>query len=351
MKNRKFKITNDGFGIHTFELTRSGISRDEFERITNKAKNSYFSKDRRNVCIYPSRKGVRILINYVDSKMYNVKVIVSAKRLIDEDASSLSIMNLYDNFELLDELVNDSLLECLGKGYTFESMCLSRIDLCVNVMLSESFSAERYVKLIRRSMRYDNSAKIVIFPDDISDSVEKNRHSFRIKTGGVTFTAYDKYFQLEDINESFDKESAGFLRLELAVHREAIHSVQSSGEFDNSELLRFFTDSSEDFFKKYIENHFWAGDYYSLEYMRAAINLSDLKKKAKENMLFYADIQCQKHSFKAVCDCMFRLLGSKFKLNKVLSDFESIGVYPISLSYRDRHGDRSIPGLRKIFGI
>ena len=35
MSNTKYQITDDGFGIHTFELTKSGISRAEFDRIVS----------------------------------------------------------------------------------------------------------------------------------------------------------------------------------------------------------------------------------------------------------------------------------------------------------------------------
>lgn len=344
---KKYKITNDGFGVHTFALTKKGISSDEYERIVKGAKSKYFIDDKGSVFIYPSRRGVRIFINCVNPNLYNIKVIVSAKRLIDEGASATSILNMYDDFDLLHELVNAALLECLGEEYTLNTMCLSRIDLCVNVMLSESFSAERYIKLIRKSMIRIDDDKIKTY----ADSPEKNRHSFRVETGNFTFTAYDKYYQLEDIDESYEKESEGLLRLEIAINRRELHSEQIFHNYNNFKLLKSCTKHSKSLFQKYIEEHFFDGDYYSIDGMRGAIDFSDYSKSQKGNMLFYVDLQCYKHSFNSILDSLVERHWTENRLLRLFDKFERINVYPVSMAHRDKRGDKCVPGLRRILEI
>lgn len=352
MYKNSCEITEDGFGIHTFELTIPYITKEEFERIGMNAENSYINNEKNSICIYPKRRGVRIWLNHTDNNFYNIKVIVSPRRLIDEESDAVNILRVSDDFDLLGYLLNESIHECLGEEYSIDSFNLSRLDYCVNIMLSESFSAERYVKLIKRSMKYNDSAEVIEYSDDVTDANEKNKHSFRIRTGNLTFTAYDKYFQLEKIGESYDKASEGFLRLEIAVNREVIHSIEESMqlESDNLNLIYLLTSCSENVFKGFIREHFYRGDYCYIDSMRFLIGISELKKKDKNTMLEYADMQCRKQSFLSAKKEMEKTL-SRSRLKKMYLNFELLGIYPISVSFRDKHGQKAIPGLHKILGI
>lgn len=353
MYQNSYKITDDGFGIHTFELTIPSITRDEFERLSDKADKKYYSNNGNNVCLYPERRGIRIYLNHTDLNFYNIKVIVSPRRLIDEDAEATSILRPTDDLEQLEATVNEVLAKYLGKEYTADTFSLSRVDLCVNIMLSESFSAKRYVKLIKRSMIYHDRAEIITFPENVPDADSKNAHNFRINTGCTTFTAYDKHFQLNDIGECYDEASPALLRLELAINRDMIRDIKNtvSEDHGNIDLVGFFTYNSKEWFENYIKKHFLAGDYYYLSNMKTAIEKSKLKTKLKNRMLEYSEMQWGKKSFTSVRKEIIQRLGSDFKLKKMLDAFESLDVYPISLSYRDKHGEKAVPGLYKILGL
>ena len=84
--------------------------------------------------------------------------------------------------------------------------------------------------------------------------------------------------------------------------------------------------------------------------MRFLIGISELKKKDKEIMLEYADMQCRKQSFLSEKKEMEKTL-SRSRLKKMYRNFELLGIYPISVSFRDKHGQKAIPGLHKILGI
>lgn len=347
MSNTNYQITDDGFGIHTFELTKSGISRAEFDRIVSGDVKKYYNNKTGSMYVYPMRKGVRIFLNCVNPNLYNIRVIVSAKKLIDEYSKATAILNINDDFDLLGDMVNDVLLECLGEGYTLNGMCLSRVDLCVNVMLSEKFSAERYIKLVKKSMMRIDNDNI----DKFDDSAEKNKHSFRVRTGRITFTAYDKYYQLEDIGENYTKESESLLRLELAIDSGLLLQEKIAHEISNLSLLRALTIQSREVFQRYIENHFFDGDYYSADEINAAINFSDYNKIRKKNMHAYLEMQLYKHSFNSIVDELVENGWTDYRLKHLILMFEGINVYPVSMPYRDKHGDKWVPGLRRIFKI
>lgn len=353
MYKNESKITEDGFGIHTFELTIPSITKDEFERIANSADKSFSRNDGNNICIYPDRRGIRIWLNHTENNFYNIKVIVAPRMLIDESSQPMDILRSSDDFDRVESLVNHSIAECLGNGYSIDSFRLSRLDFCVNIMLSENFSAERYVKLLKRSMKYNGCAEIIEFPDEDTNATEKNKHSFRIRTGDMTFTAYDKYFQLEDIGESFDKISEAFLRLEIALNRDLIRSIEQTylEKPVNIEIISTLTSCSERFFKEFVKSNFFEGDYYDINAMKFLIASSNIKQKAKATMLEYADVQCRKQSHLSAKKHMSKTLGSKSKLKKMYDNFDMLKVYPISVSYRDKHGCKPVSGLYRIMDI
>ncbi|MGN1304118.1 MAG: hypothetical protein ACI4YB_03690 [Oscillospiraceae bacterium] len=350
MYQNDFKITADGFGIHTFELTGS-IRRDEYESISYKAgRKKFYCNDGNSVCIHPQIQGIRMWLNHPAENVYTIKIIVTPRKLIDVDSDAVSILRPSDNYDCLMTVLTDILQDCIGKNCSVWLLTLSRVDCCVNIMLSESFAAQRYIKLIRKSMKYNDNAKIIIYPTDDPNAKEKNKHSFRINTGDVTFTAYDKYFQLKDIGGHFEKESEAFLRLELSLNRNEILNL-THNRSSKIPMLKYLMRHSKKIFFDYITEYFFPGDYCYLEYMESLIEKSKLKDKMKDRMLLFSAIQCEKRSFLSAKKEMMKYLDSTYKFKNMLSAFEDLNINPISLSYRDKHGANVIPGLYKILGL
>ena len=120
---------------------------------------------------------------------------------------------------------------------------------------------------------------------------------------------------------------------------------------DNIEIVSTLTSCSERFFKEFIKNNFFEGDYYDINAMKFLIVSSGLKQKAKATMLDYADVQCRKQSHLSAKKHMSKTLDSKSKLKKMYDNFDILKVYPISVSYRDKHGCKPVSGLYRIMGI
>ncbi len=76
MYQNDFKITADGFGIHTFELT-GNITSYEFRHIPYRAGNKkFYFNGRRSVCVHPEKRGIRIFLNNPEGNIYNIKIII-----------------------------------------------------------------------------------------------------------------------------------------------------------------------------------------------------------------------------------------------------------------------------------
>ena len=344
-----YKITGDGFGIHTFELMIPCMKKNEMdailERMRKELSNNFHGDRIVHTKKYPC---LRIHLCHNKHKRY-IRVIVTANKVLYPEADYLSILNENENIDLLGTKLNNMLTDIFGYEYSFEKFNLSRIDCCVNVMLSKDFSAERYVKLISRSMKCQEHL-ILEYDDDSEINKLKNEHSFRVRTHFGTFTAYDKYFQLENINVNFEAVSDALLRLELEFDRRHIHNTVND-DCSNADILKFYLRNSRGSFEEFISSRFDKGRYYTVKKMRENIENSDLKKCEKKHAQKHIDTQCYSRYYQnAMSNSKEKLKSDKVFYN-MLDNFECLDMSPISLSYRDKHGDDSVPSLHELLGF
>ncbi|MBD5145421.1 MAG: hypothetical protein HDT21_05855 [Ruminococcus sp.] len=261
----------------------------------------------------------------------------------------MSILNENDDADLLGMKMNYMLTDIFGYEYGLDKFNLSRIDCCVNVMLSNDFSAERYVKLISRSMKCQEHL-IVEYDDDSEINKLKNEHSFRVRTHFGTFTAYDKYFQLENINVNFEAVSDALLRLELEFNRRHIHNTANEN-CGNAEILKFYLRNSRKIFEEFIFSRFDKGRYYTVKKMKEIVENSDLTKCEKKHAQKHIESQCYaEHYCNAVGKSKKKLKSDRAFYN-MLSNFGYLNMSTISLSYRGKHGDDSVPSLYELLGF
>lgn len=85
--------------------------------------------------------------------------------------------------------------------------------------------------------------------------------------------------------------------------------------------------------------------------MREIIENSNLKKCEKKHAQKHIESQCYaEHYFNAVGKSKKKLKSDRAFYN-MLSNFGYLNMSPISLSYRDKHGDDSVPGLYELLGF
>ena len=349
---KEYAITNNGFGIHTFELSIPHLCKDKMdnimERITNEPLNRIYDAKHKSLCVHTKYPCLRIYLNQKKHMRY-IRVIVTANKVLYPEVDYLSILNENDDIDLLGTKLNDMLTDIFGDEYGLEKFSLSRIDCCVNVMLSKDFSAERYVKLISRSLDCKRDM-IEKFDGDEELSKNRNKHSFRVRTAFGAFTAYDKYFQLEDINADFEAVSDALLRLELEFNRRHIHNIVND-DCSNSNILKLYLHNSRKYFKEFISSRFRKGRYYTVKKMREIIGNSDLTKCKRKHAQKHIDSQYYLDYFCDIVEKSKKKLKSELAFYNMLSNFVYLDMSPISLSCRDKHGDDSVPGLYELLGF
>lgn len=351
---QEYEITEDGFGIHTFELMISSMEKSKMDAIMERAlaepSNKIYEGNHNSFCVHTKYPCLRI---YLYRKKYKyIRVIITANKILYPEADYLSILNENDDVDLLGMKLNDMLTDIFGYEYGLDSFKLSRVDCCVNVMLSKDFSAERYVKLISRSMICMRD-KIEKFDENTDEKNKaRNKHSFRVKTDFGSFTAYDKYFQLEDINVDFEAVSDALLRLELEFDRRHINSTMQNNDIqNNTEALAFYLKNSRNYFEKFICSRFHKGRYYTVKKMREIVDNSDLKKCEKKHAIKHIESQCYLDHFCDIVKKSKKKLKSELAFYNMLSNFERLDMSSISLSYRDKHGDESVPSLYELLEL
>lgn len=353
---KEYAITNDGFGIHTFELSISRLRKEELDiimgRIFSEPSNRIYDEKRKAFCVHTKYPCLRIYLNQKKHMRY-IRVIVTANKVLYPESDYLSILNENDDVDSLGMKLNYMLTDIFGYEYGFNKFSLSRIDCCVNVMLSKDFSAERYVKLISRSLNCKRDM-IKEFDGDDELSINRNKHSFRVRTAFGAFTAYDKYFQLEDINADFKAVSDALLRLELEFNRQHIqNTIKNSGNevHNNTEALEFYLHNSRECFKEFISSKFHKGRYCTVKKMREIVENSDLTKCEKKHTQKHIDSQCYTEHYCNAVEKSKKKLKSDRAFYNMLSNLRYLNMSPISLSYRDKHGDDSVPGLYEMLGF
>ncbi len=319
------------------------------ERAIAEPSNKIYEGNHNSFCVHTKYPCLRIFL--YRKKYKYIRVIITANKVLYPEADCLSILNENDDVVLLGTKLNDMLTDILGEEYGLDSFKLSRVDCCVNVMLSKDFSAERYVKLISRSL---NCTRDMMEEYDGDDELSKNRnkHSFRVRTSFGAFTAYDKYFQLEDINEDFEAVSDALLRLELKFDRRHTHDTMQNNDIqNNTKALAFYLKNSRSYFEQFISSRFHKGRYYTVKKMREIVDNSDLKKCEKKHALKHIESQYYGEYFCDVVKKSKKKIKSERAFCNMMSNFEYLDMSPISLSYRDKHGDESVPSLYELLGV
>lgn len=304
------------------------------------------------ICAYPKFKGMRIHLIHRYPNHYYMEIIITPWSLLRDETGTTQIFSDKSALTTLEHYINICITETTGAEYNIDSFNLSQIDCSVNVMLSEDYSAARYIKLIRRSIITRSKKHEILYDSSKKNYKEKNKHNFRLITDNVTFTAYDKYYQLDDIRVDYESISDSLLRLELSYNREDIaEKMQISGLEHNIDVIGDYLRLSRFYFTKFIRSHFHIGAYCSYALMKDIIEKASFRRNTKIYMLDHAKLQCGKKSYISAIKGTLKALGSGKKLHTMLCGFKELGINPTTLSTMDMLGISCIPGLYEILNI
>lgn len=353
-----YNLSNDGFSFHTFQLTK----RITFEMLRDIIRNEYkeskinrykFYKDEKSNVWISNRfasKGVKLkLYENPMGKPPHIEAVINP-RIAMNDYNYIGIfVHTPKNMEIMIENIN-SMLALIDKTLTFESMTLSRIDLCANIEFDTKYELEEYMRLVRKC-RIPNGYSREKFKSNQIDYKLKNKSSFRASRNIDMLTIYNKTIQLEYKKNIFTEKN--ILRFELCLYRRSIYDIGTK-KFKNLletnfDLVNYLAFNSKKYIMLRLDDFFQNGIYFRYDMAERIVkNYDAVSSKMRQRMLYLL----KKTSDLSNLNKSLRNLKEEYSLNDrqvegVLSAFETLGINPVTLS--NKSIDLARPNVKELF--
>lgn len=354
------KLTKEGFSFHTFELSKS-ITYEELREIKNtiyqiasQQKERVF-KDKHNItgCTIWKRNGVRLFLHENMGKPPHIRLVVNP-RITLEDYEYVGIFSYTnENMERVRSCIDHILTE-IHLNETFETMTLSRIDLCVNIEFDDVLLCTEYMRLFRKCMVPESYRRDRFYSDE-ANYKEKNKRSFRASKYDTSFTIYDKLFQLEEEKRLYSNSSLpnGLIRIEVALRRKEILRISRERIHEEVvsklQLFRLFGEESKEIMKPTIFAFFPHGEYTSYDVLHQYIGKLNMMEKIRDRMRYLVEKASQCKSLNtAIKNVTFEKDLSPSQIRGLLEAFEECHVNPVTIPKTGTC--LSLPSLREILG-
>ena len=354
MDNPIFKLTDDGYGIHTFEIKIIALDPDEYKLLKNRLfeKGAMYDRNRKNVIIAKTEKYSGIRIKLHKNFVSYLEVIINPWTLLNHQNAPLRIMSAKENdpAKLKAEL-NKQLSFYLGDEFGLERFQLTRIDCTATFMFADPSMTAKYLDLIKRSIKIGKGSVIKCWNATSEEDVRNQMaHSFQVNFYETKFTAYDKLYEIQRRDKDFSIES-GLLRIELALNNIKINAISKELNIrDIIDQVTFFCDNSETLMRKFINFRFPYGDYYSCESAKRIIDASDLQKKSRNNILEHLWRHCLYDDYDSYNRETKRRLKTEMRYRTLKNNLRDYGINFIPIPKWDKSVER-LPGMYSLFGI
>ena len=238
-----FTLTNDGFSIHTFELSRQYTQRSwnaikdrlyrelEQREPGEQAWIYAVSKKRdRYQCTRYARHGVRIELehntNTAGPETFFIRMTINPRKLLEPESSYLGILPpTKDAAEAVAKAFR-KLLKHTPFDCELDDYYLTRVDLCANLQCD---NGKIFLEVIRASQKLPAPPKMQRHYYQNPDPKKErryNKHYVNYTCGSFDLVLYDKTFQISEggLSLSYEKLPEGVLRCELRLRRDWIRS-------------------------------------------------------------------------------------------------------------------------------
>lgn len=351
------RLTQDGFGIHTFMLIKQ-LKFDEYKYLmTLLTQYRHIPKDKfgTTTSFIVKDNGINGLILRLQdykSQFKELQIIVNPRCLIDNENKYIDIFSTDRYTAEQVETEFNTALSIVNINYTFQDFSMSRIDLCVNFIFYDNAIVEQYIKIAKKAI-IQKDFEIDTFNKNEKNYIEKNKHSVTIHNDKLEFSIYDKLFQMDEcgcVDKNADKYD-GLMRVEFRLNREIILSAIKQNKLTtNTDIIQYFADSSANYFGAHIKDIFFKGDYAPLSEARKIITDSISFKKTRKRMLSLVNSQ---YKFNNI-DRAYKTLQdeenlTKEKVNVLINNFMDLDLSPTTIPVRDYRATKTIlPGIAKL---
>ena len=342
-------------GIHTIELYLRSMSYDKTQAVVDdlyqhqKASgNVVIHKERqwkhginRRYCVYDGLfpDGITMRIDQVNP-MGGIRFIVNPSTFNAQEYHPLALYKPDKKSHLIRDVFRDiqgefsdpqhyGLFEHRSWYFDKNDFSLRRVDLTWNLHFDEETDLTEVIRLFHH-------ADIEKYNQESFDDREKDKHSFTIRKGPVTFTVYDKNYETEN-HKKIDTDCTNhILRLEVKIKREGFKSCFSlkkrPKEYTFDELLMYAYENRNKILFKYLDKLF-PNEGEHLPYQKADAKIkTEADHQYQEAMLYLIKETSRLKNYSRAMEATMKKfeLGRK-KFKHLLNEFERINLSPITL--------------------
>lgn len=281
--------TKDGFGIHTFMLTKN-LNYEEYRELKLILQKNVWEKKELPDSSYIKSKYFMMLGYFgISSRLFmqngfaRLEIIVNPTDLIENKYTQSNVFSDCKNCKTVTKKLDEALSNINMKSHMF---ILSRIDLCVNFSVTSAILSE-YIKLGRKSYLRNNVTEDT-FSDDQSDC-----HSLTLKCPSFEIEIYDKEYEISKRMKKPTNKFGNLLRLEVRMPRDRIHRHCSEWNcYSLSDILHEYIVNEKEIMTDCFKRCFRLGFYMTLETGREVIDSCDYKGKTKKLMYRILESRC-----------------------------------------------------------
>lgn len=323
-------LHEDGFGIHTFMLTRQ-LNYEEYRRIKlilqqhimirrddNQncyIKSSYFSS--LGYC------GITAIL-CMQNSFSRLELIVNPLNLLTGTYNQTNIFSDTQKCKAVSHRLKKALRNI---ELTVDSFILSRIDLCVNYYMSPD-TVRTYLKLGSRSYKADNVSRVTF-----TDNPESNSHSLTLRRKTYEVEIYDKEYEVAlRTNEPLPEGAFGnILRIEARLERDEIRKHISHRALHKA--LADFLIEEKDILSSIMDYCFYPGMFTTLENARLLIGLTKYNRKTTEIIEDILQSRCKISDTLKSVQARYQL--SDKALQRIVHKIKKTGICMVTIPVRD----------------
>ena len=346
--------------MHTFEVSNM-INKEVFYEIQNTVKTTdknKWNREKNGMTYFGlSDKGIIIKmfrINKAKYNAYNLKYIISARRVID-NGNYVGLFNTKDYAKLakkVDKLLADK-CRLLPK---LDTCTLARFDFCVNAQLENRKQVKAYINTVRRASVPTKLERLTYY-DKVSKRKKPMKDDFTVCASEyVEVSVYDKYAQMKkqkkyEYSEKNLKKAENIVRIEIRCLEGKIKALKKKYRIDTiAEFFKYADEIGDYLYRYYLTRIMGTGVICTLPIARCKTALSGYKPENRKALEEYLEIANLERST-AEADRRYRMTDGKKELKRIKFMFENINTNYVTVTARDAKvfAKEYIPTLMELY--
>ncbi|MEA4835815.1 MAG: hypothetical protein VB133_11840 [Anaeromusa sp.] len=301
-----------------------------------------------------------------EPRPYSVRATINPKILVGI-RDYLTAANS-DNLEEVESRFNEEAAKISPVLAAFEAYSMNRTDYCLNADLVElkiGCSARQMMTLIKRGDIPNHLTEWKQY-DDKEHRKKPNRNALYLQNDSLTINCYLKHEQLlAEFPECPDlADSQNLIRFELQCKYPKVYSLAKGNRY-NSKMYKSMSDDEHwevnfhgqlitnpidvllsesialEVVRKYFNQVVGKGDYYSLDYARKKIQLTNCQQKVKDRLISVLGlVNCCRSISKARASLQGK---EEKKFGRSLKELAGMGINPVTIPRE--WGIQHIPNL------